>query len=173
MTEKQIDDAGRMWTPYQLKDDTEVAFYAGIDTVVEKLAQFSQGIVSQNSRRNIAQNLERNRLLPYFGCIVGYEEVDIKKQKPAPDGLLSCMEKLSDMAPGTVCYIGDHEVDVQCAIAANRLLQEEKIDVNIFCIGACYDSAVDTTLWTVRPDVEARAVADIIDIVGQVRRSLD
>ena len=168
LNEEQVDKAGRLWTAYQLDDGTEVDFYPGIGAIVGDLAQFPQGIVSQNSRQNIIQNLTRNDLQSYFGCIVGYEEVRINKQKPAPDGLLGCMEKLSAMAPGWICYIGDHEADAQCAKAANSLLQAEKIDVNVFCIGACYDACVDTTSWTVQPDVEAHAVEDIGDIVKRL-----
>ena len=86
VTEKQIDKAGRMWTAFQLNDDTEVVFYKGIEGVICDLAKFPQGIVSQNSRKSIIQNLEKKKLLPFFNYIVGYEEVDLKKQKPEPDG---------------------------------------------------------------------------------------
>ncbi|MGD9326655.1 MAG: HAD family phosphatase, partial [Desulfobacterales bacterium] len=91
LTEKQIDEAGRLWTEYQLADDTEISFYEGIEAIICDLAEFPHGIVSQNSRSSIAENLKKKNLLQYFKHIVGYEEVDLKKQKPEPDGLLSCM----------------------------------------------------------------------------------
>ena len=171
LTEKQIDEAGRLWTVYQLNDDTEAAFYDGIESLIWNLAKFTHGIVSQNSRSSITQNLAKKNLLPFFKHIVGYEEVDLKKQKPEPDGLLSCMEKLSALESGCVCYIGDHETDIQCVHAANRTLQEKNVNVKIFCIGACYDSGTDTTAWHVRPDFEARQVADILDIVDHINHS--
>ncbi len=113
-----------MWTAYQLNDDTEAAVYEGLEAVIGELAEFPHGIVSQNSRSCITPNLEKMQMLPFFKHIVGYEEVDLKKQKPAPDGLLSCMEKLSALDSGYVCYIGDHETDTLCVRAANRVLQE-------------------------------------------------
>ena len=169
LTEKQIDEAGRMWTAYQLDDDTEAAFYEGIESVISDLAEFPHGIVSQNSRSCIAQHLEKKQMLPFFNYIVGYEEVDLKKQKPAPDGLLSCLEKLSALESGHVCYIGDHETDVLCVRAANRFLQEENIKIKIFSIGACYDPGTNTAAWNVRPDFEAHRVEDILDIVDKIK----
>lgn len=171
LTEKQIDRAGRLWTAYQLNDDTEVVFYEGIEAVISDLAEFPHGIVSQNSSSSIAQHLEQKQMLPYFKYIVGYEEVDLKKQKPAPDGLLSCLEKLSALESGTVCYIGDHETDVLCVRAANRVLQEKSTRVKIFSIGACYDPVSDTANWDVRPDFEAHRVEEILDIVDHIGSS--
>jgi len=168
LTEKQIDEAGRLWTAYQLSDNTEVTFYEGIEAVIRDLAEFRHGIVSQNSRSGIMQNLEKKQLLPFFKYIVGYEEVDLKKQKPEPDGLLNCMEKLSAIASGYVCYIGDHETDAICVRAANRVLQEENVNVKIFSIGACYDSGMDTATWDARPDFEAQKVEDILKIVEHI-----
>jgi len=107
-------------------------------------------------------------LLPFFGYIVGYEEVDLKRQKPEPDGLLRCVDKLSKFEPGCVCYIGDHETDVQCVAKANRVLADGKIDVKIISIGAFYDIEPDMTTWQVRPDYEAQRADDILDIVNRI-----
>ena len=169
LTEKQIDQAGRMWTAYQLDDDTAVDLYEGIDSVIDDLSQFPHGIVSQNSKSSIAQLLEKKHILSSFKYIVGYEEVDLKKQKPEPDGLLSCMEKLSALKSCCVCYIGDHETDVLCVRAANRALQQGNLKVKIFSIGACYDSGADTATWNVRPDFEAQKVEDILEIVDHIK----
>ena len=168
LTENQIDEAGRLWTAYQIADDTEVAFYDGIERIVSGLSGFPQGIVSQNSRSSISQSLEKCHLLPYFKYIVGYEEVDLNKQKPEPDGLLNCIEQLSTMNSGYVCYIGDHETDIQCAAAANHVLQEKKVDLTIFSIGACYAPETDASSWNVRPDYQAHQVEDILDIVDHI-----
>ena len=115
------------------------------------------------------QNLEKKQLLPFFKYIVGYEEVDLKKQKPEPDGLLTCMEKLSALESGYVCYIGDHETDVRCVRAANRVLQKENVNVKIFSIGACHESGMDTSTWNTRPDFEAQKVEDILKIVDKIK----
>lgn len=171
LSEKQIDEAGRMWTAYQLNDKTEVACYEGIEAVISDLAKFPNGIVSQNSRSSIALNLEKKSLLPFFDYIVGYEEVDLDKQKPEPDGLLYCIRKLSALESGYVCYIGDHETDVQCVCAANRALRKDDVDVRIVSIGACYDSETDTSTWRIRPDFEVNRVEDILKIVEHISRS--
>lgn len=168
-SESQIDAAGQLWTAYQLNDDTEVTFFEGIEEVIGELAGFPHGIVSQNSRTSITQHLEKNHLLSFFKNIVGYEEVDLKKQKPEPDGLLSCIETLSGFESGFVCYIGDHDTDVQCVHRANRVLMENKVNVRIFSIGACYDSGTEASAWNVRPDYEAQKVEDILDIVDQIK----
>ncbi len=65
--------------------------------------------------------------------------------------------------------IGDHETDVQCVRAANRVLQKENINVKIYSIGACYDSATDISTWNVRPDFEAREVEDVLEIVEKIK----
>ena len=62
LTEKQIDEAGRLWTAYQLNDNTDVTFYEGIEAVIRDLSDFPHGIVSQNSRSSITQNLEQKNL---------------------------------------------------------------------------------------------------------------
>ena len=85
--------------------------------------------------------------------------------------MLSCMKKMSALKSGAVCYIGDHETDVKCVHAANRVLQEENINVKIFSIGACYDAGADTSTWSARPDFEAPKVGDISDIVEHISRS--
>ncbi len=169
LTESQIDEAGQLWTAYQMNDDTEVTLYEGIETVIRELAEFPHGIVSQNSRTSISQHLEIHQLLSLFKYIVGYEEVDLNKQKPEPDGLLNCIEKLSALEPGLICYIGDHETDVQCAYNANRQLMDKNINVRIISIGACYDNGTDTSAWNLHPDYEAKKVEDILDIIERIR----
>lgn len=169
LSDRQIDEAGQMWTPYQLTDNTDAAIFEGIDTVIGNLADFPHGIVSQNSRSSITRNLRKLRMLPFFEHIVGYEEVELNKQKPEPDGLLSCLKKLSASGSGSVCYIGDHQTDVLCVRAANRLLQRNGARIEVFSIGACYESGTDTSTWEVRPDCEAHRVQDIPKIVEKIK----
>ena len=169
LTEEQIDEAGRLWTEFQLTDNTDAYFFDGVERVIRALEGFPHGIVSQNSKRSITRNLEKTELLPFFGYIVGYEEVDLKRQKPEPDGLLRCMEKLSKFEPGCVCYIGDHETDAQCAARANRVLADGEIDMKIISIGAFYDVEPNLAAWQVRPDYEAQRVDDILDIVNCIK----
>jgi HAD superfamily hydrolase (TIGR01549 family) len=164
--ERQTDDAGRMWTGYQLEDQTTIPLIHGVEEVIISLRGFPQGIVSQNSKSIIAKYLEDNNLLSYFDEIIGYEQVDLKRQKPYPDGLLMCIERLTDSGSGYVLYVGDHETDVQCALNANNILSENKAEIKIISVGAFYGFNVDTSGWSVLPDYQIQNAADIKSIVN-------
>ena len=105
-----------------------------------------------------------NELSNLFQFVVGFEEVGMRKQKPDPDGLLLCLEKLTGLASGYVFYIGDHETDVKCAANANRALREKKLDVKIITIGALYGSGKNrNNSW--EPDYHANQTEEITDII--------
>ena len=167
LTEEQTDDAGRMWTGYQLEDQTSIPLIDGVGEAIISLRSFPQGIVSQNSRSIIAKYLEGNNLLSYFHEIIGYEQVDLKRQKPYPDGLLMCIERLTNSGSGYILYIGDHETDIQCALNANNILIETNRDIKIISIGAFYGFDVDTSGWSVLPDYQIQNAADIKSIVNK------
>jgi HAD superfamily hydrolase (TIGR01549 family) len=166
LTEEQTDDAGRMWTEFQLEDQIPIPLIDGVEDVIFSLNKYPQGIVSQNSRENIIQYLKQKNLLPYFKSIIGYEEVDLEKQKPNPEGLMMCIERLTDFKPGVIIYIGDHETDVRCTVNANNILSENKKDIKIVSIGAFYGFNVDTSGWSVLPDYQIQNAADIKSIVN-------
>ena len=165
LTEAQIDAAGALWAEYQLDDDTEVPFCDGIEDVLGDLGDFPHGIVSQNSKQSITTFLDNCNLLPYFKYIIGYEEVDLQKQKPNPDGLLRCIDQLTGPASGHVLYIGDHAMDTQCAHRANQALRAANSDVNVVSIGAFFMFDPDTSTWQDRPDYEIQSAETILDIV--------
>ena len=164
-TEEQIDYSGKLWTPYQLEDRTPVLFFDGIQDVIHSLKMFPQGIVSQNSKHGIVQQLEDNQLGEYFSCIIGYEEVPLDKQKPAPDGLLLCIENLTKTNSGLVIYIGDHETDMQCAHNANQQLINSASDVVIITIGALYGFNSKKINWNIQPNYEANKPGNILEII--------
>ena len=166
LTEEQTDDAGRMWTGYKLEDQTSIPLIDGVGEAIISLRSFPQGIVSQNSRSIIAKYLEGNNLLSYFHEIIGYEQVDLKRQKPYPDGLLMCIERLTNSGSGYILYIGDHETDIQCALNANNILIETNRDIKIISIGAFYGFDVDTSSWSVLPDYQVQNAADIKSIAN-------
>jgi HAD superfamily hydrolase (TIGR01549 family) len=168
LTEEQTNDAGKLWTEYQLKDRTPTPFYAGIDEVLKSLKALPHGIVSQNAQSNIVNVLQSCNLLDYFSYIVGYEEVDFHKQKPEPDGILICLKKLTELSSGCVFYIGDHEVDTKCALNANEDLRKNGADINVVSIGAFYGSNQDESDWTIKPDYKAKTPLDIINIIKSV-----
>ncbi len=166
LTEEQTDDAGRMWTGFQLEDQTSIPLIDGVKEAIISLRRFPQGIVSQNSRSIIANYLEDNNLMSYFDEIIGYEQVDLKRQKPYPDGLLMCIERLMDSGTGYVLYVGDHETDVQCALNANNILSETNQQIKIMSIGAFYGFNVDTSGWNEMPDYQIKNASDIKGIVN-------
>ena len=170
LTEEQVDNAGKLWTEYQLKDPTPIPLLRGARVAISALSKFQQGIVSQNSRSNIIRYLKEKNLLSYFKDIIGYEEVKMERQKPIPDGLLLCIERLTDFKPGYVFYIGDHETDVQSALNANNVLKDKKLKLNIISIGAFYGFEVDTSGWSVLPDFQIKNAADIKSIVNNYNR---
>ena len=166
LKDEQVDEAGKMWTEYQLEDQTTIPLIDGVEKAIISLRKFPQGIVSQNSRSVIAKHLEDNNLLSYFDEIIGYEQVDLKRQKPYPDGLLMCIERLMDSGTGYVLYVGDHETDARCALNANNILSENKPEIKIISIGAFYGFDIDTSGWGVLPDYQIQNAADIKSIVN-------
>jgi HAD superfamily hydrolase (TIGR01549 family) len=168
LKDEQIDEAGKMWTEYQLKDNTQIPIINGVREVIIDLGNLPQGIVSQNSKRIIVEYLEDNNLLSYFDEIIGYEQVDLNRQKPYPDGLLMCIERLTDSGSGYVLYVGDHETDAQCALNANNILSENKPEIKIITIGAFYGFEVDTSSWSVLPDYQIQNAVDIKNIVNNL-----
>jgi phosphoglycolate phosphatase-like HAD superfamily hydrolase len=164
--ENQTDDAGRMWTTYQLEDQTTIPLIDGVEEAIISLSRFPQGIVSQNSKSIITKYLEDNNLISYFDEIIGYEQVDLKRQKPYPDGLIMCIERLTNSVSGYILYIGDHETDVRCTVNANNILSENKKDIKIVSFGAFYGFNVDTSDWSVLPDYQIQNAADIKSIVN-------
>ena len=168
LTEEQTDNAGRMWTEFQIKDNTPIPLMDGVEDVIFSLNKYPQGIVSQNSRSNIIRYLKEKNMSRYFHAVIGYEEVHIARQKPVPDGLLICLNRLIDSESGYVFYIGDHETDVQCALNANNVLKDKKMNLKIISIGAFYGSSVDTSGWRVLPDYEIKSAGDIIDVIDNL-----
>jgi len=168
LSESEIEQAGRLWSEFQLKDETEVPFYDGIVDVISTLGKYPHGIVSQNSKENIKQYLHKTKMLKYFKCILGYEEVESSKQKPDPDGLLQCILELVPLGNGTVIYIGDHETDIRCALNANKVCENNGSNIRVISIGAFYDADTNISNWKIQPAFVAEKVEDIIEIVRMI-----
>lgn len=164
LSEADIDRAGGLWAPYQLRDSTPTPLVEGIPEVLQSLCHLPQGIVSQNARQAIAAVLDGNGLSGHFQSVIGFEEVDLRRQKPAPEGLLRCVESLTTLRPGHVFYIGDHETDAVCAARANAVLAERKARVKVVSIAALY-GAEPTAPWAVEPDHAVRQPHEIVAIV--------
>lgn len=120
---EQIDQAGALWTPFQLNDPTPTPLFPGMHEMIQQFQHVSQFVVSQNSSQLIRRSLEEQGVLSHFQHIVGYEEVARERQKPAADGVFLCLGELTMPEPGRVVFIGDHTTDVQCARAAAAEMQ--------------------------------------------------
>jgi phosphoglycolate phosphatase-like HAD superfamily hydrolase len=166
LSEPDVDRAGRLWVEYQLGDSTPTPLIEGIPAVLRSLRHLPHGIVSQNARAAIAAVLEGARVAEYFGAVIGFEEVDLRRQKPAPDGLLRCVEILTELRPGCVFYVGDHETDAMCAAHAREELAARKLRVEVISIGALYDGE-SAAAWAVRPDHTVRRPEEIVEIVAR------
>lgn len=167
-SEDETDRIGQLWSTYQDGDDTPIELFDGIVEVMEALRHAAHGIVSQNARGLIARTLEGVRLAPYFRQIVGYHDVPIQRQKPEPDGLLACLEALTQLAPGRALYVGDHETDTRCARNATRALRERGLDVEVLSVAACFADHLDPREWTIQPDYTARHPRDLLDIANVI-----
>lgn len=166
LNKRQIDAAGKLWTEIQLADRTDVLLFEGINYTVAELSAYPQGIVSQNSSRIIRDNLEKFGLEKYFNHIVGYEEVELTKQKPDPDGLLTCISMLSDLKNNqTVIYIGDHITDIECAHNANNRLGRNSV-ISILLNNIDQNEIKD---WKYKPDHIADGPQDIPGIIEQIK----
>jgi phosphoglycolate phosphatase-like HAD superfamily hydrolase len=166
LTEEQTDEAGRLWASYQLRDDTVTPFLEGIPQALAGLGHLPQGIVSQNGSQVILKELEQAGLAGRFGCVVGYEEVGPERQKPAPDGLIACLQTLTGLAPGIVFYIGDFETDGLSAVQANETFRRRGLDIQTIMIAASYGYPGAGVGWSVPADYVANSPADVVAIVG-------
>lgn len=164
LNDSQVEEAGRLWTRYQLADQTPITFFEGVASTLQELAGLPQAIFSQNSRAAIQRSLEAAGLDGYFKLVIGYEEVGRDKQKPAPDGLLACIEGLG-LAAGTVFFVGDHDTDVTCARRADQVLAQNGAAVNVIAVGAAFDRQ-DQVTWAREPDYVARRPHEVVRMVN-------
>ena len=167
-SEEETDRVGRMWTRCQMEDTTPAAVFDGIASVLAALAFVSHGVVSMNGRHQIARSLREANLEDRFHRIMGWEDVDIRRQKPAPDGLLACIEALTGFRPGSVLYVGDHETDARCAANARQVLGDRGADVRLTTIAAGFMGPTDVHEWNPQPDFTAQHPHDVINVARSV-----
>jgi len=168
LTHEQCAQAAQRWAPCQLDDHTEVLLCDGIGEVLDHLRRFPQAVVSQNERATIAQILAATQVDHYFTAIVGYAEVPLDRQKPAPDGLLSALDILGIEEPASALYIGDHETDVVCTAKANRDLVAMGRDFRFVSVAALYLNGIDTANWAVAPDYRVYRPSEISQLADRL-----
>ncbi len=166
LSKQECTIAAQRWAVFQLDDPTPVPLLKGIGDTLEKLRRLPQAVVSQNERATIARILRDNRVDHYFTAIVGYAEVPLYRQKPAPDGLLSALDIVGIEEPATVLYIGDHETDILCSANTNRDLVAMGREFRFRSVAALYLSGDHGADWSVAPDYRVyspREIAQLVD----------
>jgi phosphoglycolate phosphatase-like HAD superfamily hydrolase len=76
-----------------------------------------------------------------------------------------CLDQLTGMAPGHVAYVGDHQIDIECARNANEALTADDYDIHVFSIGAAYGIGTESGAWPEEPDYTTQCPDDIASIV--------
>ncbi len=169
LRDEQVDRAGELWPELQASDPTPLRPFAGVLEALDALAHLPQAIVSQNDSVVIRAALDAEGLTGRFRLILGHGEVGPAGQKPAPDGLLRCLDLLDGSGPSTLYYVGDHEVDALCVRNARAALAATGRDAAVVSIAARYGtSAVDG--WACPPDRAADSPADVVSIVLEAER---
>lgn len=169
-TVEQTDRAGLLWTEHQLRSDVPTPLFPGVADAVARAPDVPQGIVSLNARENIEAVLERRGLRRHFRAVVGYAEVDLQRQKPAPDGLFRCLDAIAPDAAGTVLYVGDHPTDVRCAEAANRSLRVQGRNLRVVTVAARFRPSTDVSRWSPPPDHVVREPAEVAELAHATAR---
>ncbi|MFA0006465.1 HAD family hydrolase [Vibrio splendidus] len=158
--------AGGMWAEYQEKNQTAVALFDGMNTVVSQFAHLPHGICSQNSQLNIRGVLDSYGIGDLFKSVVGYDDVSNGHQKPHPFGGVKCVENIfgADQS-NELClmYIGDHEADTQFARNIEAALGK---NAKVIAVAAGY-SRSEPENWQTKPDYIANHVDDLLTIVGK------
>lgn len=173
LDDARIDRAGERWAPYQLEDPTPVPLAEGIAEALGRLDGLAQGIVSQNARETIESMLSAHGLGRRFSCIVGYAEVAMTRQKPAPDCLLLGLEAMACTGPGCVLYVGDHPTDIRCAASADRELAGLGRSLRVASVAALwFPDAVDGG-WAAGADHRAATPNEVVELAERLARGHD
>jgi HAD superfamily hydrolase (TIGR01549 family) len=166
LDDDETDQIGRVWTEYQLNDKTRTPLFKGLREVITTFGDSPNVIISQNSKQNIFQVLTENEIVSPFNLIIGFEEVDIRRQKPDPAGFLKCINDLSLNNDYCIFYIGDHETDIIFANNAAQVLKSINSTTNVLSIGVFYGNDQSVSDWTIKPRFVANTPADIIQIIN-------
>lgn len=174
LTMEQIEDAGKLWSPYQLQDDSIPELFDGLVDIIQRLPVKVQGICSQNGAKSIENTLASYELATFFPAIIGVDEVGFGEQKPNPAGFLKCLSKLGiDYEDSLLIYIGDHAEDVVFAKNAEKCLLEQlrnknsNSTVKVITIGVNY-SGSDASTWGVKPEYTVTSPKEIESIITEI-----
>ena len=109
--------AAAILTRYERKALAATRLLPGVGGALATLARAGllAGVVSSNSPAVVHAILERDGVADGFGALVGRE--DVRRPKPAPEGLLLACRRLG-VAPAESMFAGDNVADMEAARAA-------------------------------------------------------
>ncbi|MGD9153734.1 MAG: HAD-IA family hydrolase [Gammaproteobacteria bacterium] len=165
LSEQQVNEAGALWSEFQLKNQTPVEVFDGIPQLISSLPPIPQGICSLNCEQLIEKELQQRQLLNYFDYIVGYNTKAISQPKPDPESFAYCLQQMKVPTAGTIIYIGDHHEDTQFARNAEKMLRNDNNQLRVVNIAACYSGA-KPDLWEMQPDYRAHSVDEVVSIIS-------
>ena len=113
VTKRLMQSARTLW-PDTMR--THCRPFAGLDRTLAALRAngLRMGVVT-GARPEIMALLDQAGLGGYFETVVS--NVDVKRRKPDPEGLLLAAERLG-IAPAEALYVGDSPIDIEAATAA-------------------------------------------------------
>ena len=104
-------EADRVWLEEISKHPS--APYPGVERALTRLrGLYPLAIVTSGSRARVLEDLNRNRLGHLFETVVTNE--DIRKPKPAPEGLQIALERMG-CETSEALYVGDVQADAEMA----------------------------------------------------------
>jgi phosphoglycolate phosphatase-like HAD superfamily hydrolase len=165
----QVDHVGSFWTEHQVKDQTEVLIFEGVLEILDKFNYLKHAIVSQNSRDSIIKFLHSKNIDNRFNSVYGYEQVDIKRQKPYPDGLIDCIFNALNIKEGTVVYVGDHVSDFLLVEKANKELIAGNHNIKVISAGIKHLKGIEKH-WTTKPDYILSNLLQLEKIVAVINK---
>jgi len=162
LNDGEITKAGKLWAAYQLKNNTPVSLFPGIEDLINELSWLPHGICSQNSADNIRNVLEDNKMNEHFKAVIGYNDVANDAQKPLPESGIKCLANIfGETKDKLILYIGDHEGDVRFARnLASKLCKSNKV----ISLAATYSGATPDS-WFYKPDFTLSTPVDLLKIV--------
>jgi phosphoglycolate phosphatase-like HAD superfamily hydrolase len=167
MSDDEISQAEPLWEVYQSSDTTTVKLFDGIARTVNALSALPQGICSANSSGNIRQILIEQGIDAAFQSVIGYENLPVHQQKPAPDGGLKCLREIysqnhEEIKGKTIVFVGDHLADVICARGLADRLDPSNTVISVV---VTYSGA-QPQRWSMQPDAVVDKPTDLLDLLN-------
>jgi len=167
MSEEEMDLAEPLWEIYQSKDTTTVTLFDGIADTVNALSFIPQGVCSANASGNIRQVLLEQGIDSAFQSVIGYENLPLDQQKPAPDGGLKCLQEIfaqshENTVGKTIVFVGDHVADAICARGLAKRLGPSN---SVISVAVTYSGANPQT-WRVQPDEVIDQPSELLDWIN-------